>query len=301
MHTPSLRSALYVPAHRRDFLEKVGRTGADGVILDLEDSVPAQSRSQALAEVARWIALPESARQVVCVRINALEKHCLEEDLSAATASTLVAIQVPKVSGPEDIAQVEEALVRHETRLGLSPASIRIWPLLETARAVRDAYEIATCSDRIAYMGVGGSPNGDLARDMGFQHTGTFLETLFIRSKVLLDVRAAGVPNPMGAMIPSIGNPSLLETHARFIRSLGYEGMSLIHPSQVEVVNTVFGPSEQDIEACRALIRAMKQAEHEGKGAIRHDGAMIDKAHVQSAQALLAKAEEFETRKRMKS
>lgn len=293
---PRLRSAMFVPGHRQDFLGKAGATGADGLILDLEDSVPLAQRDQARAEIAKFIARPESRRQTLLVRVNGFDQNCLDQDLDIAVVPGVTAILLPKVRSTRDVAELETAIARHEARAGIKPGSIRIWPLLETARSVHDSYEIASCSPRIAYMGVGGSANGDLARELGLRFSPTFYEAVYIRSKVLLDVRAAGVPNPMAGMISNIRDMELVETYARHVRGLGYDGMGTIHPAQVAVANKVFAPTAEEVEAARQLIVAMQQAEREGKGAIMHNGVMIDAAHVHTARAVIAQAESLASR-----
>jgi citrate lyase subunit beta/citryl-CoA lyase len=171
--------------------------------------------------------------------------------------------------------------------------TLRIWPLLETTTAVHAAYEIATASPRIAYMGAGVSANGDIARDLGIQHTGTYLESLFVLSKVLLDVRAAGVPNPMSWITNTIGDTDLYWRNARFVRSLGYEGALLIHPSQVEVANAVFGVTSEEVEEAKKLIEAMESGQRDGKGAITYKGIMIDEAHLETARAVVERAKDL--------
>lgn len=293
---PRLRSVLFVPGHRRDFLDKIAKTGADGIILDLEDGVPSERRDEARETTARWIAEPRPHGPTICVRVNALDQGCLEEDLAVAVAAHVTAIQISKVRSKDDVAQVERAVARHEARVGLQQA-IRLWPLLETPQAVHGAYDIATSSKRVAYMGVGGGANGDLARAMGFQFRGDFLETLYVRSKVLLDARAAGVPNPIAGAVTSVGDTELIERYAQLAHSIGYEGMAAIHPSQVTIANAVFGPSEKQIASAQSMIVALEKAEKEGKGAILHEGKMVDAAHLQTARKLLAEAEEFEKRR----
>ena len=287
---PRLRSALFVPAIRRDFLDKVAGRGTDAVVIDLEDAVPAELRPQARTELARWLALPQTGLPKTLVRINGLDEGCVEDDLEAAVAPALLGIQLPKVRTKKDIKRIDAALTRQEKRAGIASGTIRIWPLLETARAVHDAYEIATCSPRIAYMGSGASPNGDLARSVGLQHTGTYLESLYILSKVLLDVRAAGVPNPMSFMPTAFGDPEVNLRHARFMRSLGYDGALMIHPSQIAPANEVFGVNESDLAEAQALIRAVEEAAAKGLGAITFQGKMVDKAHLETARELVAKA-----------
>ena len=180
-----------------------------------------------------------------------------------------------------------------ERGLGLPAGDIRIWPIVETARAVRAAYEIARASPRVAYMGGSAGDQGDLARELGFRWSPDFVETLYVRSKVLVDVRAAGVPNPMTGVVTSLDGTAQVEAFARQSRGLGYEGMMVIHPAHIEPVNAAFSPSDEELAAARRLLAAMEQAERGGDGAIAHEGGMVDAAMVRLARELLAEAAEL--------
>ena len=199
-NVPPVRSALYVPGHRPDFMAKIGRFGPDAVILDLEDSVPPDHRPAARREMTKWMMSKDRAPVTVFSRINGIDTGCLDDDLAAIVNPSLTAILLPKVSTAQDVLQLDEALTRHEARAGLSAGSVCIWPLLETAKSVYFTYDIATCSPRIAYLGAGAPPKGDIARAIGFGDSGTYMEVIYLLSKVLLDVRAAGVPNPLSFM-----------------------------------------------------------------------------------------------------
>lgn len=286
---PAIRSALFVPGHRDDLFTKATNSGADGIILDLEDAVPETRRDEARGKVRNFLSHRRSDRCAVFVRINALDEKCLDEDLAAAVSPGVSAILIPKISYEDEVLGLEQALGRHERSLGIDK-EIFIWPLLETARGVRRAFEISSCSRRIAYVGASVSRNGDLARALGVLHTGTFQESLFVRSKVLLDARAAGIVNPIGGVCTQIGDLDAVERDARFMRSLGYEGMMAIHPSQVKILNSVFSPSDADVAAATKLVREFQRAQKEGKGALKHQGSMIDFAHFRTAEALLKQA-----------
>jgi citrate lyase subunit beta/citryl-CoA lyase len=288
---PRLRSALFVPAHRRDFRERAVASGADALILDLEDSVPVTERDAARAAVADWFAEPATG-PAICARINALEERCLDADLAAVVRPGLVAVMVAKQTHASDVRAVAKKLTKHERRAGVPTGSIRIWPSLETALAVRNAYELASASERVAYMGAAAAPNGDLAHSLGFQWTTSFLETLFVRSKVLLEVRAAGVPNPMTGVITNLRDLGEVESFAHQSRAIGYEGMMVIHPSHVPVVNGVFGATTEDVAAARRLLEAWEGALKAGVGALDHEGHMVDAAMVRVARELVARAEE---------
>ncbi len=219
---PRLRSALFVPGHRRDFLAKLERSAADAVILDLEDAVPAELKAPARDEVKRWLdTRPAGGRPLACVRINPPADACLAEDLAAAVSPAVCAVLLPKLEAPDEIRELARALAGREQEVGLPEGSIRIWPIIETARAVRAAFEIASASPRVAYMGGSAGDRGDLARELGFRWSQDFGETLYVRSKVLVDVRAAGVPNPMTGVVTNLEGTAQVEAFARQSRGLG--------------------------------------------------------------------------------
>ena len=165
-----------------------------------------------------------------------------------------------------------------------------IVPLLETANALRTAYDIAISSPRIAYMGGATSRGGDLARSVGFRFTPEGEETLYLRSKVLIDVRAAGIENPISGMWGSLDDLDGLRPFAARTRNIGYEGMMVIHPSHLPIVNEAFTPSAAEIAEWQGIVAAMEEAEAQGLGAIRLDGRLIDVAHVLTARKELARA-----------
>ena len=155
---------------------------------------------------------------------------------------------------------------------------------------MRSAYEIARASARVAYMGGATSRAGDLTRSLGYRWTPEGKETLFLRSKVLVDVRAAGVANPLSGLWGAVDDSDGLLAFARQSRDLGYEGLMVIHPSHLAIVNEIFSPAEDEIAEWRRIIEAMQAAEEEGRGAIRLEGRLIDAAHVVTARQGLARA-----------
>ncbi|MEX0666421.1 MAG: CoA ester lyase [Acidimicrobiia bacterium] len=286
---PRIRSALFVPGHRRDFRERAVASGADAVILDLEDSVPATERGDARAVVAEWLGAGDAA-PAVCVRINALSESCLDADLDAIVQQGLVAVMVPKVTEPAEVQRVAKGLDKRERRAGLPSGSVRVWPSVENAAAARRAFDLASSSPRVAYMGGAAALNGDLAHALGFGWTPPlFLETLYLRSEILVDMRAAGVPNPMTGVVTNLRELDEVEAFARQSRAIGYEGMMVIHPSHVEIVNEVFGATPDDVAAAKRLLEAWDGAARDGMGALDHEGQMVDAAMVRVARDLLTR------------
>ena len=164
----------------------------------------------------------------------------------------------------------------------------RIMPLVETASAVRLAYELATASDRVAYMGGATGRHGDLGRSIGFQWTPEGTETLYLRQKVLIDVRSAGVPNPLSGLWGTIDDLDGLARFAAQTRQLGYEGMMAIHPSHLPTINQTFSPTPEEIDGWRQLVAAVEEAEAQNIGAFRYQGRLIDQAHLHTAHQNLA-------------
>jgi citrate lyase subunit beta / citryl-CoA lyase len=284
---PRVRSALFVPGSRGDLLERAHERGADALLVDLEDSVVADQLDAARARVGAWIRdRPATGHPVACVRIRPLDEGQLDDDLDAVVHPGLTAVLVPKVVHEDDVVRVAEALAFHEGRRGLARGAVRIWPLVETAVAIQRSDRIARASERIAYMGGGTSRQGDIARALGFRWSAGGEETLYLRSKVLVDVRAAEVPNPISGLVSTLDGTADLEAFARQSRALGYEGVMVIHPSQVPLVNAVFSPTDEERRDAREVLAALADAEARGLGAITHRGRMIDRANIETIHAL---------------
>jgi citrate lyase subunit beta/citryl-CoA lyase len=296
---PRVRSALFVPAHRADVLAAAGTRGADAVILDLEDGVPARELERARAQARSWAAARDPRRRpAVLSRVHRAGHPALEEDLAAVVVPGLLGVLLPKVDSPADVLAVADRLAWLEGREAIPLGTVRIWPLLESAAAVLAAEDIAACSPRIAFLGGAAAEGGDLAADIGHRTTGdavpagfpTGWETLHLRSRVLLASRAAGVPNPMTGLVTTLDELGAVESFARQSRALGYDGMMVIHPAHVPVVNRVFDPTPAEVAAARATLAAL-----DAGGAQRVDGRMVDTAMSAAAARLLASAGETDT------
>ena len=288
-----LRSVMFVPGNKEDWMRKAPQYGADALILDLEDSVPDAGKAEARALVRKMAEELGSAGQTLFVRVNRLETGLTGLDLEAVTCPQIYGILLPKVQEPKDVVEVDILLKFFEQKAGMEIGSICIDPSLETAQGIRSAYEIATASDRVAHMGGSGGKGGDTARSVGFQWTLEGAETLFIKSKVLVDSRSAGIQYPLSGGWMDIHNLDGLRTLATQLKQLGYTGMHLIHPSHVPVVNEVFTPSREEIAHWQGLLEAMESRRKEGSAAVTYAGDMVDVAHEETARAMLAMIKEW--------
>ena len=286
-----LRSMLFVPGNKPDWIEKALHYGMDGLILDLEDAVPLSDKTAARAMVADALARFHSHGPVLTVRINALETGMAGDDIDAIVRPGLAAILAPKIETSQDIAALDALLTQSEHRAGIAPGQVEIYPTLETAKGVYHAYSIATCSPRVPTLACAAGPGGDTARSLGYIWTKEGTETLYIRSKVLLDARAAGVTYPLITSWFDIRDIEGLKADVRLNRQLGYSGQIVIHPSHVPIVNEAFTPTPQEIAYHQGVLTAMAEAERQGTAAVTYEGAMVDIAMVKTARQRLELAQ----------
>jgi citrate lyase subunit beta/citryl-CoA lyase len=222
------------------------------------------------------------------VRISALATGLSEDDLAAIVCSGLAAIVAPKIETPHDIAMLDTLLMQYEQHAGLEIGQVEIVPILETAKGIYHTYQIATSSPRVTTVSAAAGKGGDTARSLGYIWSKKGTETLYIRSKVLLEARAAGLVYPLIASWFDITDLDGLRADARFNRQLGYSGQVVIHPSHVPVVNDEFTPTSEEIAYYEGLLTAMEHAERQGTAAVTYQGSMVDIAMVKAAQQVLA-------------
>ncbi|MBE3603956.1 CoA ester lyase [bacterium] len=289
-----IRSALFVPGNREDRIQKAPRFGADALILDLEDAVALPDKPRARATVRKMVEELGRAGQNVFVRVNDFETGLTWADLDAVVCPELYCVMLPKVTGPEDVKRCDTIIEFLERQRGFEVGTVLIDPVLETAQGMRQAYEVAIASPRVAHLGGLTGKDGDIARAIGFQWTPEGHEAFFYISKVLLDARAANIPYPMGGRgWWDIQDLDGLRAEAIRTRAFGYSGMLLIHPSHVAIVNEVFTPSKEEIAHWKELIAAVEKCEAEGSSVVVVNGMMVDTAHVKVARDLLNWAREL--------
>lgn len=284
----ALRSLLNTPANRPALVEKAFGYGADALILDLEDAVPLDQKADARA-VARDAIAAERGGPIY-VRINALRSGLAEDDLEAVAVAGLEGIQLPKVDDAETVRVVDRLLSELERARSVPPGSIELLVSLESSRGVFAAHEILTAVDRVGSVMIGTAEHGDLHGDMGYVVTPGEEETLYLRSRVLLAARVAGITNPIDGVYADYRNLDGLEATARRARALGYRGKKVIHPAQVPIVNRVFSPTAAELDFHRRVIEVFEAALERGEATAVVDGRMIDYAMAETARRVLARS-----------
>jgi citrate lyase subunit beta/citryl-CoA lyase len=283
------RSILFVPGHKPAWVDKALAAGADCIVLDLEDSVPADLKAGARETVAQTIrAIRQRDERVgIFVRVNPLDTRTTGADLEAVVVPGLTGIFAPKISAATDVLRYDALLDHFESRNGVSGLEY-IVPV-EMVGAIAAAREIALASPRVGAMIGPTAEHADIARAVGYQWTPEGLETLYLRSRVLLACREAGI-HPLTGLWERLDDLDGLRAFAGQGRQLGFRGMVVIHPSHVAVVNEAFSPTAEDIAFHEGLIAAYDEAAADGHGAVRYRGVHIDKAHVDTARDWLALA-----------
>ncbi|MFT3975782.1 MAG: CoA ester lyase [Sphingomonas bacterium] len=286
-----IRSFLFVPGNKESWIEKATASGADALILDLEDSVPHPRKVEARGIVAGKIAWLAGHGQRVWVRINRSPHLYDYEDVMAVAREGLEGIVISKPVGPEDIDCISMMLSEAEARNGLPMGGIKVVPLLETARALQFAYEIAS---RPRVTGIVGATakNADVARSLGYVWTPEGRETLFLKSQAVMAARAAG-KLPIGGVWQQIKDIDGCRKAAEDDRQLGMSGQLVLHPSNVEVVNQAFCPTPEDVEYYKGMVAALDVAKAQGRASVVYDGEHIDIAHVKTAEQILELARAY--------
>ncbi len=279
------RSVLYMPGSNARALEKAHGIAADALILDLEDAVAPDAKEIARRQVADAVAARGFGNREVIVRINALSTPWGESDLAAAVAAKPDAVLVPKVSAPQDLHAVEERLVR----LHASPG-IALWAMVETPLAILNIASLAVAGGRLACFVMG---TNDLIKELRGHHTPDRANLSAALGLSVMAARTHGL-GAIDGVFNDIQDSDGFLRQCHQARSFGFDGKTLIHPSQVEPCNGVFAPSAEDVIAARQVIAAFDLPENRGKGAIRLDGRMVELLHAEIARRTVALADAIE-------
>lgn len=291
MSTPQwpLRSFLFVPAHRRNLIEKAARVKPDAVVLDLEDSVPPDHQEAARANLPEEIAELSSLGIAAFVRIHEFGSETPQE-VAAAVHPGLTGLMLPKANDVAQIRGLHDLLSYHEGRQGLPHGEVAIMPLPETAQGLQDAEALARASTRVkGIVGtVSGPTSADVARAFGFRASLGGIEQYYMNSKLVLDSRAAGAHFPIaGVFGVPLDDLAAVEQLLVRARDFGYTGSPVMHPSHVAIANAVYSPTAEEVAYCQGLLEAFAQAERDGLGAVRYRGAMIDYAMLPHARSVV--------------
>ena len=273
------RSALYMPGANDKALEKAKGLPTDAIIFDTEDSVAPDMKSVARDKVAAAVASGEYGRRELTIRVNSIETEWHEADVRSAAAAGPAGIVVPKVDSAADVAAVERLL-----ESAGAPDHTMIWAMLETPAAVEHAVEIAAASERLTVLIMG---TNDLAKELRAALVPGRHPLLWGLARCVNAARFAGKVI-LDGVYNDVRNPEGFAAEAIQGAEMGFDGKTLVHPTQVEPANEAFAPDAEEVEHSRKVIEAFEAGVAEGRGVITVDGKMIENLHVDNARRALA-------------
>jgi citrate lyase subunit beta/citryl-CoA lyase len=276
------RSVLYMPGANTRALEKARSLAADALIFDLEDAVAPDAKGVARANVAAAARSKSYGKREIVIRCNGLATPWGKEDVAAIASSGADAILVPKVESAADVTAIVSLL----DQAG-APASMMVWAMMETPKGILRAEAIAGSHPRLALFVMG---TNDLVKDMRARHTPTRLPLVTALGLGMLAARAYGL-TILDGVYNDIQDVEGFKAVCRQGVEMGFDGKTLVHPSQVEPCNEIFAPSAAELHAAGKIVAAFKAARAEGKGVVTVDGRMIENLHVEQAERALALAE----------
>jgi citrate lyase subunit beta/citryl-CoA lyase len=275
------RSVLYMPGANTRALEKARSLPADALIFDLEDAVAPEAKEAARTNVVLAAESKAYGKREIVIRCNGLGTPWGEADIAAIAQSGADAILVPKV---ESAAQVTHVVSMLDT--AGAPSTMAVWAMMETPKGMLRAEEIAGAHPRLGLFVMG---TNDLVKDMRARHTPMRLPMITALGIGMLAARAYGL-----AILDGVYNDIQDAEGFRAVcqqgLEMGFDGKTLIHPSQVEPCNEIFAPTAAELEMAGKIVAAFKAAQAEGKGVVTVDGRMIENLHVEQAERALALA-----------
>ena len=286
------RTLLFAPGSRPELLSKAQMGNADAMIFDLEDSVPLNAKDEARQNIAD--ALAAGLKKPMFLRISNPRAGDFMADLKvladAGSLTNVAGIVLPKADDANDVQAVAKAMQAIEAKHAVAEGSLSILPLIETCLGLRNGFDIAKASPRVIGMALASAEQGDFMVDLGGRWTPRSLALAYPRSKLVVDARAAGVQWLVDGVFMNLKEIDKLREECLIARELGFVGKMAIHPTQVDVMHTVFSPSEAEVTYARGLLAAFREGEARGVGAVKYEGMMVDYANVRLAERTLSLA-----------
>ncbi len=289
-----IRTALFVPGNRPDRVDKALHSGADVVIVDMEDAVPLAQKEETRSKVREKV-IAQGGRRII-VRVNALESGFCQGDLDEVTVKELGCLMLPKVESPDHIREINHRLLLLEKERGLKPGAVSVIPLIESAPAVQDIFAILsekTDPARILTVAFGAA---DYSLDLGIEISTEGVELYYPRARIAVACRAAGIAPPLDTpFMIDLKDTEGLKADAMRAKQLGFQGKLCIHPNQIQPCQAIFSPSKEEILHAQRVIQAFEEAEAGGVAAIQLDGKFIDYPVVERARRTLQLAKMMKT------
>jgi len=273
------RTMMFVPGNNPGMMADAHIYVPDSIMLDLEDSVTMAEKDAARLLVYQALKTVDYGNTEMVVRINPLNTPYGKKDIEAVVKAGVDVIRMPKTETAEEVVEVEREIERVERELGCVGRT-KIMAAIESTLGIVNAYAIATASPRMMGIALGAE---DYCANLKAQRTPGGDELRLARETIVVAARAAGI-DALDTVYSNLNDMETFRQEVEYIKTLGFDGKSIINPRQIEVINEVFAPKEKEITKARAIIAAIKEAEAKGSGVIALNGKMIDRPVVIRAQ-----------------
>ena len=270
---------MFVPGNNPAMMADAFIYGPDSIMLDLEDSVTMAEKDAARLLVHNALKTIDYGNTEMVVRVNPLNTPYGKKDVEAVVKAGVHVIRMPKTETADEIRELEAEIVKVETELGCVGRT-QIMAAIESTLGVINAYDIATASKRMMGIALGAE---DYSANLKTQRTPEGMELLLARQTIVVAARAAGI-DALDTVYSNLNDMETFRKEVELIKSLGFDGKSIINPRQIEVVNEVFAPKETEIQKSLTILAAIKEAEKRGSGVIAVNGKMVDRPVVIRAQ-----------------
>lgn len=272
---------LYTPGNKPELIEKASRFEPDGIIIDFEDAVPLNMKSEVRENISKNV-IPNLSITAL-VRVNS-EKEFLEHDVRAVTQKNIYGIALPMAESVSQVKFVDEIISDEEGKKGLEKNSIKLLLLIETALGVIKCFDICRAAERVESIVFGSAQDGDLQRDLRSDWSIDGFELNYSRSRSLVEARAAKMPYVLDGAYGGINDLEGLRAECELSKRLGYDGRTLIHPSHIKVARKAYEPDPKEIDLYTRMVAAFEDAEKKGQAAITFENKLVDYAMYKKAK-----------------
>jgi len=280
-----MRSLMFVPAHNQKLLDSSLRRDADVLLLDIEDSVPKIDKQIARDKIKEFVQRPEAKGKLIFPRVNDRESGELLKDLHQLTIQGIAGFMYPKSTKEEDVYFVGKLLETIEYEKNIPVGTFKLIPLIETAGAIVNIKEICAACERVVAVAFGCE---DYVTDLGGKHDPEGQSIFYARNAIVNAARATGVL-PIDTVHIKVHDLEDLERNLKLAKNLGFEGMLVLNPKELPLVNKYFSPSEEEISWANEMVQLTAEAKAEGKGVAVKDDKFIGPPMLKMAEKILAK------------
>ena len=281
------RTSLYASGSSAGKVLEARFYNQDCIVYDLEDSVSTMEKDAARFLIYHTVRYHRPPDKYVLIRVNGLYSEYIDEDLEAAVRARPDAIRLPKVEHAEEVRRIDAQITRIEKTAGIEPGSIELWCNIESVLGAVNAQEIATASPRVVALALGAE---NYTASMGSLRSKAGHEIFYARMQVLQACRLAGI-SAQDAVFSDFNDLEGLQEDLKMTRGLGFDGKTVIHPRQIDMVNAAFTPTKKEIRNAQRVIAALEEGARNHTGVVVVDGSMVDKPMEIRARTVLAQAE----------